>query len=179
MATIKENLIQNTGVVVDAIELLKNLPDHTEEGLEELVNYQPPVLEQIKAVLEIAAGVNFNPYTGDNPLTIGEEGAIIPADTLLTSALQILCGVSGGMPLPNGITKFAIDKIIPSSNLALGNAINHSLAEVPKLAILTANRNSVTNKRSVLEAALAWGDGTYYPEQFSTITYWNSSYVAS
>lgn len=78
-------------------------------------------------------------YTGANPLTIGEAGATIPANTLLETALQIVNGVKAGIPLPSGYTKFAVDVFTPSSNTNIyqsGNPWKHSLGVTPKAIIV-------------------------------------------
>jgi hypothetical protein len=81
-----------------------------------------------------------NQYIGDNPLMVGEEGVNIPAGTLLTSTLQIQCGVSGGIDLSAiGITKFAVDKITYTSD-TYSVAIPHSLGEKPKFALLLGSK---------------------------------------
>jgi hypothetical protein len=76
-------------------------------------------------------------YTGANPLTIGEAGATIPANTLLEEALQILNGVEAGIPIPNGFTKYAVDKIVMSSRKSADSGIPHTLGVVPRLALIT------------------------------------------
>ena len=43
---------------------------------------------------KVRAGVG-TPYTGDNPLTLGQDGYTFPAKTLLKEGLQIINGVSG------------------------------------------------------------------------------------
>jgi hypothetical protein len=79
------------------------------------------------------------PYTGANPLTIGEAGATIPANTLLETALQIVNGVQAGMPIPYGFSKFAVDKFTHANKTNIyvsGSLIKHSLGVVPKAIII-------------------------------------------
>ena len=47
------------------------------------------------AVLVSGSGGGGKPYTGVNPLTIGQEGYTYPAKTLLKDGLQIINGVNG------------------------------------------------------------------------------------
>ena len=118
------------------------------------------------------------PYTGANPLTIGESGATIPANTLLETALQIVSGVQAGVDLSVfGCTKYAVDKFTPSSNIAAGGTVSHSLGQEPRIAIVTSNRSKVTNARSLTEAALLWGSNI--GDQYAISLYWNGSFIAS
>lgn len=56
----KQKLTAHNAVIESNNNILRSLP--TYENLTDLVNYQPPVLEQIKAVLETAAGVGGGKY---------------------------------------------------------------------------------------------------------------------
>ena len=70
------------------------------------------------------------PYTGANPLTIGESGATIPANTLLETALQIVNGVEPGV---SGID---YGTITYSSNYTGTIKINHNLKVKPTKVLL-------------------------------------------
>lgn len=74
------------------------------------------------------------PYTGANPLTIGEDGATIPANTLLEEALQILNGVQS--------SPFLIEEqtlTVSSATYTNWITINHSLGVIPKYVIAISN----------------------------------------
>lgn len=70
-------------------------------------------------------------------MTIGEDGATIPANTLIKTALQIINGVEPGVPLLDMIecTKYTIKKLVVSSSTDVVT-ISHGLGKIPKLVII-------------------------------------------
>lgn len=85
-------------------------------------------------------------YTGANPLTIGENGVTIPANTILETALQILNGVQAGIPLPAPLTKWSIRTINNGSTLKASSAeIQHGLDVLPRIIIVSQSVYSSMN----------------------------------
>ena len=88
----------------------------------------------------------LKPYSGNNPLTIGENGATIPANTLLETALQIVNGVQAGIPLLAPLTKWSIRTINNGSTLKASDAeIQHGLGVLPRIIIVSQSVYSSMN----------------------------------
>ena len=86
------------------------------------------------------------------------QGANATADKILEGysayvGQELLHGTAKeGIPLPSGFTKYAVDKFTPTSDQAVNATyIPHSLGEIPKLAIISANPSDITDA------------GNYYP----------------
>ena len=102
------------------------------------------LLSMVRGLPEYVEPIEYTEYAGDNPLIIGEDGANISANTLLTNTLQIVNGIESGITAETlGFTKVAVDLFVysGSSYCDLNNnslTIPHSLGEVPKMIIFYA-----------------------------------------
>ena len=121
------------------------------------------------------------PYTGANPLTIGEAGATIPANTLLETALQIVNGVKPGVDLTAmfGCTKYAINEVVFSSRTAWdGGTIAHSLSAKPVAFIIIGESVGKTN--GDIHAGLCVDrEGASLPQMVSLTWYYNMLVVSN
>lgn len=114
------------------------------------------------------------PYTGNNPLTIGEEGAVIPANTLIEQALQIVNGVEPGIDLGTiGITKSSYGVITPSVNTEIDRiTITHGLGTTPLLFIIlspnySGHDNNYINMIVAKNPTLFNQGNTYYNQKIT------------
>jgi hypothetical protein len=191
MATIKEMFTANAADIFEATELLKVLGDRegqfvwkqlaAEGG--EFVAYVTADDENSYPNGGMQDGYWYElvkegiPYTGVNPLTIGEAGATIPANTLLEEALQILNGVEAGVDLSiSGYSKMAVDYITFSSRLsAIMNGVTHSLGVTPKMGLLMARKNllsvEIGGNASIFHALVSRAGGGQDTCMKSAITY--------
>lgn len=115
-------------------------------------------------------------YSGENPLTIGENGTTLPEGTLLDAALKIVNGVQAGVPLPNGLTKYAVDTVTYSSNKGISAASpNHSLGEKPRLAIISCDASKIKTGNHMSRAAIIDSGYEYSGDQNVLLNYYNNS----
>ncbi len=100
------------------------------------------------------------PYAGDNPLTIGESGVTIPANTLIEAALQIVNGVEAGV---SGID---YGTITYSSSYSGTIKINHNLKVEPTKVLLMRVGGSGGTPSSGFGAFAATESQIYFRESY-------------
>lgn len=92
----------------------------------------------------------LNSYAGANPLTIGEAGATIPANTLLETALRILNGVEPGADFSKiGFSKATCGTVSLSSE-SKTITINHGLNASPKVCVVIPATTTNSNNRRTM-----------------------------
>lgn len=105
------------------------------------------------------------PYAGDNPLTIGESGATIPANTLLEAALQIVNGVEAGV---SGID---FGEVSFSANTSSNLTVQHRLKTKNLKFIMLFSKDSGWNSNdSRMNFIGKYGSYYYYAHYTATLT---------